>query len=94
MSDKQHTAARPSGHIIITGPGGTIERDTLQCCHCQKHWVVQPGSGRRRGFCLKCMKPTCGAEACQVCDPSEKKLERVEKAARYSGVSPDGILIP
>lgn len=77
----RHTATRPAGTIIITDPdlSHDVHMDTLQCTHCQKHWVVRPGSGRVRGFCLKCMGPTCGARACETsCVPAEKQLEAME----------------
>jgi hypothetical protein len=51
----------------------------LQCCHCQKHWVPQPGSGKKRGFCFRCMKVTCGSDRCDRCVPAEQWLENVEK---------------
>ena len=62
-----------SGYAVWTfDAGATIERDTLQCNHCGATWFVQPGSGNIRGKCLRCMKPTCGAPACDVCRPFEE----------------------
>lgn len=78
MSDKAYTAFKPKGNIIGFGPGRAYEADTLQCVHCQAHWVVQPGSGRKRGFCVRCMGPTCGHPQCDACVPFEKWLESVE----------------
>ena len=76
----QHTARRPKGHIIITPEfGPQIEFDTLQCVHCGRHWEVVPGSGRKRGWCLKCNGPTCGAQKCDECYPFEKQIEDAEK---------------
>jgi len=71
---------RPAGHIVIGDPGSdrVIERDTLQCVHCGAHFVIQPGSGNRRGFCLCCNGPTCGRPECDVCVPTEQKLENIE----------------
>lgn len=78
----QHASMRPSGLIIVDDPErGVTEVDTLQCCHCGGHFPVQPGSGKRRGFCIRCMGPLCGAEACGVCVPAEKRLEQIEQAA-------------
>jgi hypothetical protein len=69
------TARRPAGHIIIVGDFRTIEADTLQCVHCGGHWVVRPGSGRRRGYCMRCSGVTCGAEPCETkCVPEEVKI--------------------
>ena len=65
------------GVIEIVQPDGpTITRDTMQCRHCMRHWQVVPGSGRQRGWCLKCNGPLCGAEKCMhECVPFEKKVE-------------------
>jgi hypothetical protein len=69
------TARRPAGHIIIVGDGPKIEADTLQCVHCGKHWVVVRGSGRRRGFCMRCNGVTCGAHDCETrCEPEDVKV--------------------
>lgn len=53
---------------------------TMQCCHCGQHWIVQPGSGRQRGFCMRCNKTTCGPNcpAGQECVPHEQYLENLE----------------
>lgn len=68
---------REEGYLI--GPDGNVAGETLMCRHCQAHWVVQMGSGKQRGFCLKCMGPTCGASACETeCIPWEKMIERSE----------------
>lgn len=79
--DKNYTASRAAGYTIATGPGGVEEADCLQCGHCGKHWQVQPGSGKQRGFCLCCMKPTCGPR-CPVgdaCVSQEQMVENIEK---------------
>lgn len=76
----EHSVIRPHGIVVVTDPDGkTIERDTLRCCHCQHVWVVVPGSGRRRGFCTRCMGPTCGNPKCDACVPIEKRLDLYEK---------------
>jgi len=64
------------GSFRIDRPEGPpIEGDTMQCVHCMKHWTVVPGSGRQRGWCLKCGGPLCGAEKCmKECVPFEKKV--------------------
>ncbi|HSZ58591.1 MAG TPA: hypothetical protein VK797_23185 [Tepidisphaeraceae bacterium] len=74
-----HSVLKPHGTIIVTDPdAGTIVKDCLRCCHCQAVWVVVRGSGKRRGFCTKCMGPTCGSDECMACNPWEKRLERIE----------------
>ena len=64
------------GQIKIVQPDAPdFERDTLQCVHCMQHWMVEPGSGRRRGWCTRCSGPLCGAEECMKnCVPFEKKV--------------------
>lgn len=65
---------------MISGDGlGAGEADTVQCCHCGRHYAVKPGSGKTRGFCMKCMAPTCGSERCDTCIPQEKMLEEIER---------------
>ena len=74
-----------SGAILFdggSGAGWTQISDTLQCAHCARHWVPQPGSGIRRGWCFKCAAPVCGWPACFVCEPQEAWLERMEAIGR------------
>ena len=80
--DVQHDfehVRKPSGGIIIDGHHIA---DTMKCCHCGYTWIPVKGSGRLRGFCTGCNHVTCGAKECDECDPFERKLERIEKAAR------------
>ena len=79
-----NSVRRPAGYVEITDPiAGNQGGDTLQCDHCQKHWIVQPGSGMKRGFCLKCNGPTCGKQRCETrCVPFEKELEQIEARGR------------
>ncbi len=57
---------------------GSVVATTKQCCHCGKHFAMIKGSGKKRGYCLKCGKITCGALECCKCVPFEKKLELFE----------------
>lgn len=77
----QRTVRRPAGYFVATGPAGTEDAgETISCVHCQMHWRVEPGSGRKRGFCLRCNGPTCGKEGCESrCVPFEKALEQAER---------------
>lgn len=69
------TVRRPAGYVRVDNPDGSkVEFDTLQCVHCEKHWTVIPGSGRKRGWCLKCGGPHCGAMACWTCRPADKLI--------------------
>lgn len=72
---------RPSGVLITTFDDSdkVVMQDTVQCCHCGGHFVVRPGSGRRRGFCCRCGHATCGSERCDVCVPHEAWLENQEQ---------------
>ena len=80
----QRTAfgGRVKGHIEISGPllpGQDTGADTLMCVHCQYHWIIQPGSGMKRGWCGRCGGPTCGKRPCETrCMPFEKALEILE----------------
>ena len=78
---KSHSVLRPHATIIINDPGCNQERhmDVLTCVHCQRAWIVQPGSGRMRGFCGKCNGVTCGSRKCCDClGPIEKRIELYE----------------
>lgn len=81
---QQFTARRPSGeYTIINEYGERAQGETLSCVHCGRMWIVQPGSGRQRGYCLKCGGPTCGAKDCtDRCLPFERQLEIIEQRHR------------
>jgi len=74
----------PAGNVTLIGPDGRKDsRDTVQCAHCGGHWVPEPGSGRRRGWCFRHAGPLCGARRCfEVCASQEELCERIERAAR------------
>lgn len=80
ISIPRHSVLRPHSTIIVVDPDQPHEQqyDCLQCAHCQFTWVVSPGSGRRRGFCLKCNQVTCGAKGCEECIPIEKRITLYE----------------
>ena len=75
-------APRSDKHGGYIALNGAVVAQTLQCCHCQKHWVVRPNSGTIRGFCRMCMQVTCGKVECDPCIPFEKKLDMIEAAER------------
>lgn len=73
------TVLRPNGYMVSTSPEeGIVEADTLQCVHCGCHWTVEPGSGKRRGYCSRCNGPVCGSK-CKACIPAEQQLENMEQ---------------
>lgn len=67
----KHNHSKCSGDVIIIGPDGniTFEGPTMTCCHCGDMWIMIKGSGKQRGFCMKCMNVTCGKESCNICTP-------------------------
>lgn len=67
---------KPRGVILVDG---AEKADTAMCCHCNAHFVMIAGSGKKRGYCLNCGSITCGKPECHECIPFEKKLELVEK---------------
>lgn len=72
----KHTSPKTKGTIIITEEmGKVIEHETHQCVHCGKHWILIPGSGKDRGYCLKCNGLTCGRKECDPCRPYMKQIE-------------------
>jgi len=76
-----------AGYVVSTGPEGTVERDTLRCCHCQRHIIVPPGPPKPGeelyGVCRQCHSITCPpCAALGTCTPWEKQLERQEARGR------------
>lgn len=70
---------KPNGTILMDGQEVA---NTMQCCHCGKHFVSVKGSGTLRGFCRCCMQITCGDSKCDSCIPFEQKIEEYEKGKR------------
>jgi hypothetical protein len=82
-----HGAVMITGPVGASGAGWTQTLDTLQCCHCGGHWIVQPGSGIERGWCRKCMAPLCGKKPCMArCAPWEKQCEEIEAKAKLNAM--------
>ena len=83
-----------TGALTITPEDGSpvVEIPTITCCHCGRVWQWIPGSGRNRGFCLKCNAFFCGPQ-CQACVPQEQQLENLE-AGRPVDYRPVKVLIP
>ena len=73
--------SQSKGYLVITEPSAPAkEFDTITCCHCQRIVLVKKDPG---GFCLQCMKGTCGPCADLGCTPFEKWLEEVEDRGRF-----------
>jgi len=80
----QATARRSKGYAVWVYPDHhPVERDCLQCVHCQFTWFVEPGSGVERGWCQHCMGPTCGKPGCHECRPFLKQLEDAERRIEF-----------
>lgn len=65
-------------HIIDPGSDKSQAVATTQCVHCGKHFEMKPGSGKMRGFCMRCNGYICGPE-CAECIPQEQMIENIEK---------------
>jgi len=67
---------KPHGTMLING----VEvAHTLQCPHCNAHFISRKGSGHRRTYCMLCNAVTCGHPDCDRCIPWEKKMELMER---------------
>ena len=77
-----YTGKKPAGFIIVSDPGipgGKVEYETRMCAHCGKHWIYQPGSGKKYGVCAVCGGYVCDNPKCQRrCTPLDEKFELVE----------------
>lgn len=85
---------RDNGLMVWSDPGADkpiLEVKTLQCVHCGGHFPHQPGSGKTRGFCMRCSGPVCGP-GCQECIPWEAQLEIMEGTRKPTSVSVGGNL--
>lgn len=70
-----YTHTKVSSDLITTDLDGNVQhRECLKCVHCQKIEVIVRGSGKRRGWCFKCMGPTCGSKECDICVPLDVAL--------------------
>lgn len=77
------------GYLVESGPCGIVrEQSTFTCAHCQQVVTVKPfcDAADAGGMCKSCMGLICSYCVDNgVCDPIEKKIERVERAARDQG---------
>ena len=80
-----HKNRKYAGEVEYVGLDGTsVVKGIKQCCHCGTHWVPQPGSGKRRGFCMHCMGDVCSEACAQQCEPYEKKIEAMREGALHA----------
>ena len=71
-----HDARRYSGTILLDGREVC---QTLQCVHCQAHFLNVKIPGKVRGWCMNCNGPVCPKQSCDACVPFEQWLTNVEK---------------
>lgn len=79
-------SCRKQSGILISTPldgGKPVTQATVMCAHCGRHWLWQPGSGRRRGFCTRCYGYTCGSEACDCCVSVDHLIDNLEAGMPY-----------
>lgn len=73
---------RPDGYLVeaLTATGRVQrEADTVACCHCGRHVVVQGALG----WCGRCGRPTCApCAAAGRCTPLEARLTQQLTRAR------------
>jgi hypothetical protein len=69
---------KASGYIIMDDGNGPVETAaTLRCCHGGENFISIKGSGKRRGWCIRCMGVTCGSH--EICSDWRRRLEDYEK---------------
>lgn len=82
----------------VVGKGELLERDVMQCSHCQRAVVLEPLRIRDRGYCPKCHHYVCdGCETIRVktgaCVPMVKRLDlATDIAVTKPDTSPDIVL--
>ena len=85
----RHSDRRHKSEFIITYPDQPAEGgEMLMCAHCAMHFRVEPGSGRKRGYCFRCAGVTCGVKrSCETrCRPWEAQIEAMERAGRRAAL--------
>lgn len=73
--------------VLVSTPyegGPTQQLDLVQCCHCQRVWAYQRGSGVERGWCMNCSGITCGSRECDVCVPAEQLIKNLEAGMPFA----------
>ena len=71
---------REDGAILFDGQQ---VGSTFMCRHCNGHFLVERGSGKKRGWCTRCGGPTCGTAKCGACKPFQVWIDEVERKATY-----------
>jgi len=67
------------GYSVMTSPGGTVEKDTFTCSHCNEIKFLEPGKPAY-AHCTTCDKDICDKPKCNAgCTPFIKKIEKREE---------------
>jgi hypothetical protein len=89
----KHTLRKAAGHTLgVDLEGKAHETDTHQCPHCSKHFDFV--HGQTYGFCMHCMKATCGAKGCLECFPFEERMDLFEKGLLPELTSSKDCILP
>lgn len=87
-SCRRHTAPKSLKRgIILSAPidgGRVVERELIQCCHCQFTVVWVPGLEKGWCYCWRCSNWHCPRRACLACRPHRQWLHRAS-----AGLDPD-----
>lgn len=83
--------------VLTTTPHDSDKATTqdLVCCiHCGYVWTWQPGSGRQRGWCMKCNGLLCGRRVCRA-RPCQHWLHGIDNLeAGQPEETPKKIIVP
>ncbi len=69
LEQRRSAPAHQRRGVLISRPheGGPEQHiDLIQCCHCQRIWPWVQGSGKLRGWCMRCSGFFCGPK-CETC---------------------------
>lgn len=81
MIENAKSVRNPAGGIIVDGQQVA---DTARCCHCGAHWVmVRDDESTLPHYCRNCDDTVCDKPSCRNCVPAEKRLDLIERMARF-----------
>lgn len=86
-------ASRFKRGVLVSTPSDSdkaVEREVIQCCHCQFTQVWTPGIEKGWGLCWRCHDFRCPKPACRMkCVPIRQWLENMHRgrAEDYTPVS-------
>jgi len=86
MPDRLTVPSSQRSGILISMPidnDRVQQQDTVSCCHCGRVWLWVKGSGRVRGWCMRCNGVTCGNQACDECVPMLQMIQNLENGMSY-----------